>query len=103
MFKKVYILNFDVLYGDGFDYTKFHETLTTAQGLINWWHYLSSSYILIVDNTTTATSITNFVKQLAPNKNFFVCQLNLKDHSGWLPKEAWDWIAANINYTPYIS
>jgi hypothetical protein len=93
MFKKAYIINFDkggVL--DNFDYKKFHDTITTAKGIINWWHYLESSYIIITENNITATNVSDFVGQHMKNKHFLVAELNLKNHNGWLPKEAWDWI-----------
>jgi len=59
---------------------------------MSWWHYLESSYIIIVESNITATDICNFIQQLMPNKHFFVSELNLQNHNGWLPKEAWDWI-----------
>lgn len=96
MFRKAYIINFDkggLL--DTFDYKKFHDTLTTAKGVINWWHYIESSYIIIVEKNISATIIGNFVQQYMPNKHFFVSELNLNNHNGWLPKEAWDWINSN--------
>lgn len=71
---------------------KLHDRLTNARGVINWWHYLDSTYILIVENTYNATSISNLISKIAPDRRFFVAQINLKDHNGWLPKEAWDWI-----------
>ncbi len=93
MYNKAYIINFDkggIL--DSFDYKKFHDSITTAKGVVNWWHYLESSYIIITNNTTTATNVSDFVIQHMPNKHFLVAELNLKNHNGWLPKEAWDWI-----------
>jgi hypothetical protein len=77
---------------DGFNYKKFHDTLTKANGILNWWHYLDSSYIIIVQDGITATNVSDYVRSIAPNKRFFTCQLNLNDHNGWLPQEAWDWI-----------
>ncbi|MFM2229448.1 MAG: hypothetical protein RL607_706 [Bacteroidota bacterium] len=93
MYNKAYIINFDK--GgliDSFDYKKFHDNLTTAKGVINWWHYLESSYIIITDANVTATNVSDFVLQHMKEKHFLVVELNLKNHNGWLPKEAWDWI-----------
>lgn len=93
MYNKAYIINFDK--GgliDSFDYKKFHDNLTTAKGVINWWHYLESSYIIITDANVTATNVSDFVLQHMKEKYFLVVELNLKNHNGWLPKEAWDWI-----------
>lgn len=97
MLTKAYIINFDKsgLYDD-FDYQKFKVNLTSAKGLISWWHYLESSYIIVTDSTISATSITHFVKKHMEFKHFLVVELNLKNHDGWLPQEAWEWIHKHI-------
>jgi hypothetical protein len=93
MYRKAYIINFDKGGSfDSFEYKSFHDTLTTAKGVINWFHYLESSYILIVDRNISASNISDFVQPLLPNKYFLVCELNLRNHNGWLPQEAWTWI-----------
>lgn len=102
MERKAYIITFDkggLL--DTFDYNKFHEQLTKADGVISWWHYLQTTYILIVGANSNATSITNTLLNIMPNKHFFVSKLDLKDHNGLLPKEAWEWTvqqSRNFNY-----
>ena len=99
---KSYIVTFDkggIL--DTFDYVDFHEKLTKVQGLISWWHYLETTYILIVPNSSSATIITQFLISIAPNKQFFISKVDLKDHGGWLPKEAWDWINTQKNSWGY--
>jgi hypothetical protein len=93
MYKKAYILNFDT--GGSFDSVKFHNELIKYNGIIGWWHYIESSYILIVENNVTATSLTDVVMNLIPNRVFIVNQLLIKDYNGWLPKEAWDWLDKN--------
>lgn len=78
---------------------QFHKNLTTAQGIINWWHYLPSSYILIVKENITATDINNYLRQVIPDKHCFVCELKLQNHNGWLPQNAWDWIKNQLTAT----
>lgn len=95
---KAYIITFDKSWLDSQDYTKFHNLLTGAKDLVNWWHHLESSYIIIVDNRANATTISSFVSKVMVNKKFLVCQLNLKDHNGWLPQAAWDWINEQNQY-----
>jgi hypothetical protein len=98
MNSKAYIISFDkggVL--DHFDYQKFHNRLTTDKEIINWWHHLESCYIIIVPSHINSTSISNFIMEIAPQKKHFVCELNLNDHNGWLPKEAWEWINSYKN------
>ena len=97
MFYKAYILTFDKKFLDGFDYSKFHNQLTVANGIINWWHHLESTYIFIVDYTVTAKNITDFIMLHMPNKRFFVCELKLGNYNGWLDPKAWDWINQQIN------
>jgi hypothetical protein len=92
MKNKAYIINFDIDVKDNFDYSKFHESLTKANGVETWWHYLASSYIIIVKEGIDSSIISEYVRKHMPNKNYFVAQLNLLDHNGWLPKNAWDWI-----------
>lgn len=87
---KAYILTYDK--NEKIGTSDFHTTLTEAKGIETWWHYLESTYILIVKDNISATNITDFITKVVPDNYFFVCELNLKNHNGWLPKEAWDWI-----------
>lgn len=90
MWNKSYILTFDK---NSFIGSKeFHGKLTTANGIESWWHYMESSYILIVKENISASDIANYVRQIAPDCNFFTCELNMKNHNGWLQQKAWDWI-----------
>jgi hypothetical protein len=93
MLRRTYIITFDKggLF-DLFDYNKFHQSIINASGLISWWHYLESTYIIVVNNNVTATNVSEFLRQIAPNKQFFVTEINLRSHNGFLPQEAWDWI-----------
>jgi len=98
MWDKFYIVTIDV--GgmmDSFNYKSFHEKLIGAKGVNAWWHYLESTYILKVEYGITAHNIGEYIQKIAPNKRFFVCELNLGDHNGWLPQEAWEWIRDNNN------
>lgn len=96
---RAYIITFNRKLFESLDYSKFHTDLTTASAIIDWWHFLENAYIVIVESRFTATDINNYLMQIAPNKNFFVCQLNLSDHNGWLPPQAWDWVNRYINNT----
>ncbi len=89
MFRRAYILTYNSY---DFENNSFHNTLTNAKGIINWWHYISGNYILIVESNITAINISDYILKIAPDKKFFVCELNLKNHNGWLPNAAWDWI-----------
>lgn len=96
---KFYIITLDK---DGYPKTfvskKFHNELTTTNGIIAWWHYLESTYIVKVSNTTYANHIADLMKKIAPNKKYFTSEINLIDFNGWLPAEAWDWIRENTKH-----
>jgi hypothetical protein len=90
MWNKAYILTFDK--NDKIGSEDFHNTLSKAEGIETWWHYLESTYILIVKDNITASNISEYIMKIAPENHFFVSELNLKNHNGWLPEKAWDWI-----------
>ena|ERR1035437_4848917 len=94
---KAYIINFNKGgWNDPFNYKAFHDKLITANGILNWWHHLDCTYIVIVDSNISAKNIAEYLYQIAPSKEIFVCELNLKNHNGWLSQEAWDWINKNM-------
>ena len=76
----------------GYNPDQFHNKITAAKGIVSWWHYLSNSYILIVDRGVTATDITKYLQTFTAKTKFLVSELNLKNHNGYLTQEAWDWI-----------
>ncbi len=84
---------------DLFDYPALHKKITTANGVVSWWHYIDNTYILITENAVSSADITAFIRKHAPQKIFFVSEINLATHNGYLPKKAWDWIKKHINIT----
>jgi hypothetical protein len=96
MKNKAYIFIFDRESFTVEELDKFHNDLTTAQGIVSWWHYLSSAYILIVQENIKATDINNFLLKVIPKKHIFVSELNLINHNGFLPPNAWDWIKKQL-------
>lgn len=90
MRNRAYILTFDKNETIGSE--AFHNKLTNATGIETWWHYLESTYILIVKENILASDISQYIQQIAPNCHFFTCELNMTNHNGWLPKDAWNWI-----------
>jgi hypothetical protein len=93
---KAYIVVLSTFHKD-FDIAAFHKKLTEASDLIAWWHYIPNAYIIIVNNTVDANSITNFILQIAPNQEFITIKTDINDHNGWMPKEAWDWINKQVS------
>jgi hypothetical protein len=66
--------------------------LTSADGIISWWHYLDCAYILIVEYRTTSKNICDYVRTIIGDKEFFICEVNLYNYNGFLNPEAWKWI-----------
>jgi hypothetical protein len=56
----------------------------------DWWHYLGSTWL--VDTALSADGIWDRLKaHVDGNDNMLIIGVT-KDHSGWLPQAAWDWI-----------
>lgn len=90
---KGYIITFDTgKLIDPFDYGVFHNKLISAKGVVDWWHYLKGTYIIIVSWEIDINAVSNFILQIAPNKHFFITEVKLMNFNGWLPQAAWDWI-----------
>jgi len=55
-----------------------------------WWHYLEHTWIV-----RTSDSADQFARKLYPlierTDSLLVVQIT-RDHQGWLPKDAWDWL-----------
>lgn len=90
---KAYIITIDKggLLG-GFNAKNFHDRLVNAKGVISWWHYIDNTYIIIVKYGVTAANVMDLVRSIEKNRKFFICELNLNNHNGILPQDAWDWI-----------
>ena len=98
MNRKAYILTFDApfpIFG-AFDAVKLHKALTTAQGIITWWHYLKGTYIIIVDVNVHASGISNFVRPYMESSPYLVMEVNLSNYDGILTAESWNWIRQHI-------
>ena len=84
---KAYILSFDR--DDNLDYVKIHKKIVQLSILINWSHYLKSSYIMISNADVNTLSVE--IGKIIPNKQFLLLEVNLKKRQGWLPTKAWEW------------
>lgn len=91
-----YMLSFDR--DNSIDYNALHNQITSLSCVLNWFHYIKSSYILI----TYYSSADSFAKELYSifkNKDFILVELNLLNRQGWLKKEAWAWIQKQCDKT----
>lgn len=82
----IYSINYD-LKRPGQNYVGLHNAI---KNLGAPWHYLGSTWL--VDTDLNAQGIW---ERLVPHvdKNDWVLVIGVtRDHQGWLPKEAWNWI-----------
>ena len=83
---KVYCVSYD-LNKSGKDYKGLIEELKKTS---SWWHYLGSTWLLYTSET--AEQIWKRISGHIDKDDYALIIEVAKDHQGWLPKEAWDWI-----------
>ena len=88
MSKKVYLLSFDP---QSLSAPLLHQVITSSPFIEDWWHYLLSTYLLVT--SYSGPIIQRDIKARWGEKEaFLLIEVNTKDSTGILPKEAWDWI-----------
>jgi len=75
------------------DYTQFYDALK-AQGTSSWWHYLSSTWLL--STMRTPQQVADQLRPYMGNGDFLLIGEFGHSYAGWLPREAWDWINAQV-------
>src|SRR5438552_13190728 len=76
------------------DYKGFHDDFVKPQEILKWWHYMESLYIIGTEWSSQALS-EHFHKTAQAHEipiAHIVLEVNLRNHYGWLPKDAWEWI-----------
>lgn len=94
MSRHAYILVFDR--DDLRDYQSLHNKIISIQGLINWFHYIKSSYILITEEPS-AKQLAKKIQPLIPKKYYLLMEIDMNNRQGWLPRKAWDWIHNQVD------
>ena len=87
MSNQVLLITYD-LKTPGKDYTPFFEALK-KQG--EWWHYLTNTWLI-----ATGKSAKEVQSALGPHltiKDFILIVPFSSGYFGYLPRDAWDWIA----------
>jgi len=85
--KKTYSLSFDPHETDA---VALHEVIKSSEFVTQWWHFLSSTYLIV--SYSSRMDIQNEIVEKWPNQKFLIVETNPKDYGGWLPKDAWTWI-----------
>ena len=49
-------------------------------------------FTYLIVTTLIADQLSDTVRLYMPSHNFLVTEVNLKNHNGWLPQDAWNWI-----------
>jgi len=88
----VYLVSYD-LKKPGQNYLPLYETLKSGA---SWWHYLESTW-LIDSQEPIETWQQRIMSKLDQNDSFFIVRLvSGQSYTGWLPREAWDWIKQRL-------
>lgn len=70
------------------DYSNLFATIKNNSK--KWWHYLDGTWIVDTNDSADA-----FAKKLYPfiekSDGLLVVKIT-REHQGWLPKDAWDWL-----------
>ncbi|MFL9585119.1 hypothetical protein [Stenotrophomonas sp. AB1(2024)] len=78
----------------GQNYSALYEELKKSP---NWWHHLDSTW-LIVTSETAEQLRDRIRKHLDDNDTLLIIKV-VRPYSGWLSKEAWEWLDKNIPYS----
>lgn len=80
-----------------FDYQRLHNYLLSYPRLIDWWHYLKSTYLVTTNPYITATDLSNFLLKEYKSLHSLVIEVNLQNHNGLLHPDAWKSINSKLN------
>ena len=84
----VYLISYN-LNTSNQNYDRLYEHIKEISS--SWWHHLDSTW-LIQTHIYNASQIANILKkEIHDSDDLLVIKVS-KDYSGWLPKEAWQWI-----------
>jgi len=87
---RAFSINYD-LKAPGRNYNDLYDAIK-ATG--KWWHYLDSTWIVITNEDPT--QIWNRLAGTVDKNDYLLIIEVLDNVQGWLPKDAWDWIHANV-------
>ena len=97
MDKNLYLLVFDRDLAT--DYNQLHENIKNDPNILDWWHYITSSYLLV--SQLSVNDLANKIINYFPNHRFLLIKVDPHTSQGWLPKDAWEWLTKYKNKLPY--
>ncbi len=84
----IYAVNYD-LKKPGQNY---NDLYTAIKGCGDWWHHLGSTWLL--DTNLDASGIWKKIEPHVDKNDSFLIIGVTRDYTGWLPKDAWEWLDA---------
>lgn len=89
-----FLITYD-LHTPGRDYAGLHAAIKACGG---WWHYLESTWIVTTSRYTTANDLFVYLQpHVGKADRLLILAIRAGvDREGWLPKDAWDWLKANL-------
>lgn len=60
----------------------------------HWWHYLP--HVWIVNTEKTADQLAHNLFPFIEKADRLLVKRLAREHQGWLPREAWDWLEDKI-------
>lgn len=84
------LLSYDLKHGTAEQY---EQVINTIKEGASWWHYLESTWLLSTAETPEEVAVRVHAA-MHPNDRLLVIEVT-KNYGGWLPKKAWEWIAAH--------
>lgn len=98
MNKKAFIIILETNTSDSIKLRKLIEALKKDKDVSAWWHHISNTLMIITNPNVSANSIQKYVRNYFPDTHFMVLQIKApQDYDGWLPQNAWSWIANSLN------
>lgn len=85
---KIYMLSFDPYKTDA---QALHTLVSSMPLMVEWWHYLGSTYLLT--SHSTALQLQNYINSHWSGQ-YLLSEINAHNSGGWLPNTAWTWINA---------
>ena len=87
----VFAVNYDLRAKAKPDYADLYAELERSP---NWWHHLESTWLIVTDET--AQQLWNRIaRHVHRGDSVLVVEVG-DDRQGWLPSDAWEWIAENL-------
>lgn len=86
----VYLISYEIA-DKTRDLSELHNAIKSYR---TWWHHIEN--VWLIETEDGAQNIySKLYKYLYKKDNLFIINIG-SDHSGWLPKSAWDWLHNRI-------